>query len=273
MTTHPTTNKPKRKSRRYQQRRHKRQFGKEKKKQTLTIETEEKAFQLKSEQILTTIKTKLKQQFCFVADPKKTLLHNASSALANTPTWYYFSRPSPLTFHDFTQQKQPPKNLRSLLGLGLKFIPIPHLTNIWNKLEKQQYPTSNALSIYASTSPEVQTPPMNRTTQKCMYSPIGRLHTGRNHPSSWTNALKISRPNWINYSKYELESQTYSHIRHALYKKLQQHQDFLICPSDKNLGPAIIEHDNYIKIAMRDHLLDGRTYRPLSTADCANHKQ
>ena len=24
---------------------------------------------------------------------------------------------------------------------------------------------------------------------------------------------------------------------------------------------------------MRDHLLDGRTYRPLSTADCANHKQ
>ena len=24
---------------------------------------------------------------------------------------------------------------------------------------------------------------------------------------------------------------------------------------------------------MRDHLLDGRTYRPLSDADCANHKQ
>ena len=84
--------------------------------------------------------------------------------------------------------------------------------------KKQQCPTSNALSIYASTSPEVQTPPMNCMTQKCMYGPIGRLHTGRNHPSSWTNALKISRPNWINYSKYELVSQTYSHIRHVLYK-------------------------------------------------------
>ena len=48
---------------------------------------------------------KIKQQFGFTADPNKTLLHNASSALAHTPTWYYFSRPSHLVFHDFTQQK------------------------------------------------------------------------------------------------------------------------------------------------------------------------
>ena len=41
---------------------------------------------------------------------------------------------------------------------------------------------------------------------------------------------------------------------------LQQQQDFLLCPCDKNLGPAIIEQDDYIKIAMKDHLLDGRMY-------------
>ena len=56
-------------------------------------------------------------------------------------------------------------------------------------------------------------------------------------------------------------------------QSLQQQQEFLICPCDKNLGPAIIERDDYIKIAMRDHLLDGRTYRRLSEADCNNHKQ
>ena len=54
---------------------------------------------------------------------------------------------------------------------------------------------------------------------------------------------------------------------------LQRQQDFLICPCDKNLGPAIIERHNYINIAMRDHLLDGRTYRRLSDVDCINHKQ
>ena len=115
-----------------------------KKEQAVTIATEEKAYQLRSEQVMTTIENKIKQQFGFIADPKKTLLHNTSSALANTPTWYYFSRPSHLSFHDFTQQKQPTKNLRSLLGLGLKFTPTPQRTNIWKNLEQTtmpQFPT------------------------------------------------------------------------------------------------------------------------------------
>ena len=72
--------------------------------------------------------------------------------------------------------------------------------------------------------------------------------------------IRTGKPNLLPYQTRALQ-------------KLQQHQDFLICRCDKNLGPAIIERGNYIKIAMRDHLLDGRTYRPLSTADCANHKQ
>ena len=41
---------------------------------------------------------------------------------------------------------------------------------------------------------------------------------------------------------------------------LQQQQEYLMCPCDKNLRLAIIEQHDYIKIAMRDHLLDGRTY-------------
>ena len=54
---------------------------------------------------------------------------------------------------------------------------------------------------------------------------------------------------------------------------LQRQQDFLICPCDKNLGPAIIEREDYTKIAMKDNLLDGRTYRRLTDADCANNKK
>ena len=46
-------------------------------------------------------------------------------------------------------------------------------------------------------------------------------------------------------------------------QSLQRQQDFLICPCDKNLGPAIIKRDDYIKIAMIDHPLDGHTYRRL----------
>ena len=135
-TTQPT----KRESRRYHQRRLKRKRKKFNEAQALTITTEEKAFSHRSEQVATTVRNKIKQQFGFVADPNKTLLHNASSTLAHTPTWYYFSRPSHLAFHDFTRSKQPAKNLRSLLGLGLKFIPIPRCTNTWKKLKELSMP-------------------------------------------------------------------------------------------------------------------------------------
>eukprot|EP00957_Ditylum_brightwellii_P130652 9967351-Ditylum_brightwellii.AAC.1 len=39
--------------------------------------------------------------------------------------WYYFDRPCNLVFHDLTTIQTPPKNLQSLLGLGLKFCPAP----------------------------------------------------------------------------------------------------------------------------------------------------
>ena len=48
---------------------------------------------------------------------------------------------------------------------------------------------------------------------------------------------------------------------------LQQQQTFLIVPCDKNLGPAIIERHDYLKIAMSDHLSDTSTYKSLSTSE------
>ena len=54
----------------------------------------------------------------------------------------------------------------------------------------------------------------------------------------------------------------FPHQRHAL-STLQQQDTFLIVPCDKNLGPAIIERHDYLKIAMRDHLNDTTTYKLL----------
>ena len=139
--TRPSTTQPiKRKSRRYQKRRLKRKRQKLHEAQEFIITSEEKAFLHRLEQVATTVMIKIKQQFGFVDDPNKTLLHNASSTLAHTQTWYYFSRPSHLAFHDLTQSKQPAKKLRSLLGLRLNFIPTPRCTNTWEKLKELSMP-------------------------------------------------------------------------------------------------------------------------------------
>ena len=58
--------------------------------------------------------------------------------------------------------------------------------------------------------------------------------------------------------------------QHRALRMLQQQHTFLIVPCDKNLGPAIIERHNYLKIAMRVHLSDTTTYKSLSTSEI-NH--
>ena len=55
--------------------------------------------------------------------------------------------------------------------------------------------------------------------------------------------------------------------QHRALRTLQQQQTFLIVPCDKNLGPTIIECHDYLKIAMRDHLSDTTTYKPLTTSE------
>jgi len=40
----------------------------------------------------------------------------------------------------------------------------------------------------------------------------------------------------------------------------------MVCKTDKNLGPAIIERKHYFNLAFRDHLSNPRTYRKLTEA-------
>jgi hypothetical protein len=45
-----------------------------------------------------------------------------------------------MAFHDLTTQLKPPRNIRSLLGLNLKFIPTPTRNTQWSKFEEEILP-------------------------------------------------------------------------------------------------------------------------------------
>ena len=53
--------------------------------------------------------------------------------------------------------------------------------------------------------------------------------------------------------------------RHHQYllQNLRDTKDFVIFPSDKNLGPCIIEHEEYIRRVFKDHLCDVGTYEQI----------
>jgi hypothetical protein len=45
-----------------------------------------------------------------------------------------------MAFHDLTTRLKPPKNLRSLFGLNLKFVPNPGRNASWATIEKNILP-------------------------------------------------------------------------------------------------------------------------------------
>ena len=184
------------------------------------------------------------------------------------PTWYYFSRPSNMAFHDFMKRHKPQKNLRSLLGLGLKFIPTPSLTNSWSRLKKSSYDRlfrSIHLQFHFAGKP-----PSKGTTS---YDPKIYVHLTWT-PPHWTippialeeHLSRFSTALNKLFKKHKGKTNLLPHQHQAL-RTLQQQQTFLIVPCDKNLGPTIIERHDYLKIAMRDHLSNTTTYKSLTTSE------
>ena len=212
--------------------------------------------------------TKLIAQFGFVGDPTLSKQHNASITLAKMPTWYYFSRPSNMAFHDFTKRHKPHKNLRSLHGLGLKFILTPSLTNCWSRLKQSSYDRlfrSVHLRFHFAGKP-----PSKGTTT---YDPKIYVHLTWT-PPHWTIPPVALEERLTRFSsalnkifKTRKGKTNLLPHQHRGLQTLQQQQMFLIVPCDKNLGPAIIERHDYLKIAMRDHLSDTTTYKSLTTSE------
>ena len=253
-------------------RRKNQRFQAKKRKQTLfalskQINSESTQYRWQEKPAKDTTTKKLIAQFGLAADPTLSIRHNASTTLATMPTWYYFSRPSNLAFRDFTKQHKPAKNLRSLLGLGLKSIPTPSLTNSWSRLKMSSYDRlfrSVHLRFHLAGKP-----PNEGTTS---YDP--KLYVrSKWTPPHWTIppvALeeRLSRFSTALNKLFKTRKGKTNLLphQHRALRMLQLQQMFRIVPCDKNLGPAIIERHDYLKIAMRDHLSDTTTYKSLSTS-------
>lgn len=223
-------------------------------------------------------------------------------------TWNYFHRPARLAFHDLTTQIRPPPNLRSLLGLGLKFIPNPRKNTPWSAFLKTTLPkmrrsihlktffatrhTGTDLpdrnpSLSQTSAPPTQTTPATDDPTDDTPNADEALtddYNMRMHvPSKWIPPIPMPRQlvqrldTFDNALEHEVtpqrcRSNLRPHQRLAL-KRIQDSPDLLVVQCDKNLGPAVIERTRYIHFAHRDHLSDNRTYQRLSSAQVISFEQ
>jgi hypothetical protein len=169
-----------------------------------------------------------------------------------------------MAFHDLSTVLKTPKNLRYLLGLSLKFIPSPRTNVPWTAYEDHTFSRFDRelkVEVFMADHKEDGT-----------YNPDLYVKS-RWKPPPWKTPLEITRRlHSFKESVKKLVKTKQSPINLLLHQTkalnyLRNQQDFLVVQCDKNLGPAIIERNEYIKLAFRDHMSDTLTYRRLSPID------
>ena len=175
--------------------------------------------------------------------------------------------------HDLTTKKKPPNNLRALLGLNLKFIPRQRFTTndtleSTNRLRKSVY-----IQDYYLTNPPAES---YLPTDARDFDPKLHIPTHWRPPDWMVSKLTMERTNQFASKIDKLftkrnSSPNLSTSQLVLLKQLRQKNEFLIAKADKNLGPCVIETEEYIKLAFRDHLNCKSTYERFSARSASNY--
>ena len=193
-------------------------------------------------------------------------------------SWFYFDRPTNMAFHDFTSYINPPPNLRSLLGLGLKFIPTPRYTTTKKRITGEGE---------GKIDPKATLPKFKNDLHKKIHfageSPDDEDFNPRMYVASkWKPPEYSFEPSVLHrfhsfkdrignlFSKKKGTPNLLPHQRRAL-AWLRNQDDLLVIQCDKNLGPAVIEKSKYIEMAYRDHFNDEVTYRFLTEMEAKLH--
>ena len=187
------------------------------------------------------------------------------------PAWIYFSKATNMAMHDLTSYLQPPANLKSLLGLNLKFI--PRRSSTTDDLDESIQRFNQQIFIkdyYQNRPPEINFEEPTNFNKK--------LHIATHWmPPTWKISKTVvtkterftSSLNRIFVTKRSPSNLSVS--QQNLLKILLAKQDFVIAKADKNLGPCIIERDAYIRFAIHDHLKCKDTYRKMSYQVAISH--
>ncbi|MGL5935090.1 MAG: hypothetical protein ACRCZI_05660, partial [Cetobacterium sp.] len=177
------------------------------------------------------------------------------------------------SFHNLCEEKRPPEGVDKLLGNGLKFciekpLPKPNIEQTMGRLRNDI-----RRKVYWSKHP-----PMEDTTDtynKKLYIP------SKWNPEHAPKAVEAGLEDFSSSLKRKVQDNLIQRRRchnlstrsRKLLQMMEHNEDFIILPSDKNLGPAIMERKTYKRRCIKDHLSDEGTYRRLSQNEAAEHLQ
>ena len=169
-------------------------------------------------------------------------------------------------FHNLCTHTQPPPGTAGLLGYSLKYciqkpLPAPDISASIKRFTKDIRTAFAVADFEPSESNDIEYIPklyIKSDSWRPPQAPLlveDAIHTFHEH------LLQAALAN-RNFRRYNLNFQ-----HRKLLQELRSSRQFIIVPTDKNLGPAIMNRDTYKTRALQDHLLDASSYQQLSPTD------
>ena len=187
----------------------------------------------------------------------------------------YFSKMNTNSYHNLCTTSSPPLGIGSLLGLGMKFCiktPFPKKNSLdlaftrftrdvrlrYFFADNEEKPdTLNPFNPHLYIKSDWEPPAADKGIEARIYEFHNLLASTRKSILRNTHSSQNLTP-----------SQTY------LLDWLKDNPKYIILDTDKNLGPAIMERENYIKEMLDQHLLNTKQYTKLSQSEAtAMHEE
>ncbi len=194
----------------------------------------------------------------FLPDPKTFIHLNARHVLGDTSPDVYFSHFTNKTFHDLTPGKSLPVAAAFLLGLWLKFIPVPKKSLGLKGIDEgiDQFNRDMFLKIHFAGDDKDDVPYEKlrvRSTWKPDQLPNKILSRLRKFECAMKKQF-VPRRGKSNLTKFQA----------GILKKICNNKNVIISHADKNLGPVGVDAKQYIQWGLQEHLLDLTTYQLIS---------
>ena len=157
-----------------------------------------------------------------------------------------------------------PKNLKSLLGLGLKFCPVPRVTTRDPSHNLARFERNLLCKTYFGLDED---DPRQDDFEPKFYQASAWTPAEWMIPKEVIHRSEVFQSSIKNiYRQKPKRRRTQNLLPHQrfLLSELRNREDLLVVKCDKNLGPAVIEKSKYINLAFTNHLSDSTTYKELT---------
>ena len=200
----------------------------------------------------------------FVPDPRISTHLNARHVLGDTPTGVYLSHFTNKKFHDLTTKKSIPAAAATVLGFGLKFIPVPKKSIKQIDVDEaiKRFDRDFYLKVFFADSDDDSDDedPIEKLRINSVWKPDQPPHKITQRIGDFEGAIERNfRPQRgkSNLTKFQAN----------ILQQIRSNQDIIIAHADKNLGPVGVDTEQYIRWALDEHLSDATTYVQISEAD------